>query len=1711
MQSSRYQGRKSPHGRRVSSFSSDKIMKLTRVIDHDDCIKQPRLIRSAFSNFTDFGKPSMGRGLQRQSTYTYYVRGNPLTRYRVEHVSVQGFLSYNPYGYKTDQLQMLTNQTLLLDSVVHVERVLQPHGLLRVFHTLKHEVLSPYPEPAKDPEDWIMYTPFTAQGIQSVYWEEALTGNRVPEQLLRKYQQDLKNHVKSSMEKLRSPTTVSAATEQTAVNGSSAGEAAAQLHAAARLAAALPVTALQQLWREVAEDEKQVLLEVFASSGSGPAGSLVLRQLTPMRSVGSAAVPKTQHASLLLAMASNIPDPSLARQLIQYLHSVDLEDDVIVGAIVYVSGAKILKGMCRNATMAVPYPLYGQQQCPLDYVVKNFADYLLDRIKSERGGWTTRATLIQTYATLGLHVNTETLAMIGRTDVNRIARTTAIYALSPRYLDQSYRQKAMDIVFLNAIDPHMGQEERQSSLVVLLAWSPEQVYWNDLALYTWSLRSRPVARLIYSFMQSVANNPAMDPIQSTYAASALLLARPIKTPLESSFSFQWSTAHAGKQLKLEGHHGWLKFPPAERASQMYRAVNAAAGHFDFNIFEMATGFNHYPGVSSVMDQSESVKHGEAEQSPEMKLLLKLFTSEVFLPVDFAKFGIGPHSSCPLCELLWYKMGPCGTGEVHESLHFRELASVEAFLPNEMGLPVLAELLSPTVLYTNSSVSGSSCRQPFTGNFSLNTDIKLVSKVNSVLRVMVPWLGSSLAVGIDTEKTLSLPLQLQGSFEKVYKESSDSEPVHGRSVNSARLREQDEEEHGAQWTSRRASYRDDEDGDKSYQLPRRLSLQLDIRPSRQDEIPVVFVQTVPLIVIKPLRPGNDVTKLEKLHVIRNVNTEPILQTIDLGSELTGNKISLSYEGDSSSPFSYKKIIDFVRSPAEVVTLLGARDAKFERSVLSLAPATESSTSVLLTLDTSGYTPIDSLAGQGTECHINNEGQLVCPYPAKVTVTAQVKFPSGSSMSTELTLYQPALLDQLYNSSLMAITFQSSGKYSSKVQILGNLTRPVPLSLPQLSEWLAAERCLNASASLAVYTGQPQPDLPADFTLHAVAGLTPERSQLLQRKAQSACAADLLEPSVALDGLAVYDLIDVTTTNPGNLSVFLTPCWRAIKNHLFAVMYPNVEPVYASSDEDTSQSAALHANRSLLTNEWSAECRFCSPNWRAYDLKTPRNIETSIFALAKQTDFYNDHSNHLDMTGTPLESTGDAWVDIDTLGPQTYHNSHDSDSTTDSAPQGTCFTDNGSIRTADGLSFDKVYTSCYQLAVAHCNREPKWYVFTHLDPLAGRADTRSPFFRYLDANFDVDVYLGYRTLSINGVAPYRNTGVFPIMHPVKKHAIGLCSSINNGDLISCTIDGIVRLTVGRVGGNVTLLGDDEVCGMCGNNNGDPTDDNIGAHMCRYSDLSLMAASWTKDMSCPWVPDLEAQLKLVQEYQNGPKCSRAGIPIPWKFPEFPDLPDAARLSLSTPGISFPVRPDEPKPDHDSSSRPFPISYTLSAVGEDGRQVWKETPEMEENYPHLNPEPSTFVQPSRKQYPTRSQWASQGDPLYESEIVPEPELPAQIASELDMSVKQTPHAKLSANTDDTDDCIITAYRVEQTYTLPVEILVALNATQLCDTKKYCSMTEGQLVTVNAAKYKYYEAPPDVYHAMRWGYMTELPDTSGGMLTTMEQYVAQSCRKRDP
>ena len=54
----------------------------------------------------------------------------------------------------------------------------------------------------------------------------------------------------------------------------------------------------------------------------------------------------------------------------------------------------------------------------------------------------------------------------------------------------------------------------------------------------------------------------------------------------------------------------------------------------------------------------------------------------------------------------------------------------------------------------------------------NRCCRLSMKTTSVLKVLVPWVSTSIAVGLDSEKTVTVPLELNGFY---------SLPTHGRNV------------------------------------------------------------------------------------------------------------------------------------------------------------------------------------------------------------------------------------------------------------------------------------------------------------------------------------------------------------------------------------------------------------------------------------------------------------------------------------------------------------------------------------------------------------------------------------------------------------------------------------------------------------------------------------------------------------------------------------------------------------------------------------------------------------------------------------------------------------------------------------------------------------------------------------------------------------------
>ena len=114
MQDPSLHGRKLPSGQTIEFLDHQKLFQITRTVDFDSCSASdsPVHIRSEFStnNFTNFGKPSQGfLGMQRSSTIRYQVRGNLCQNFRIEGIDGESFLSYNPFGLRTEQLQTVTN------------------------------------------------------------------------------------------------------------------------------------------------------------------------------------------------------------------------------------------------------------------------------------------------------------------------------------------------------------------------------------------------------------------------------------------------------------------------------------------------------------------------------------------------------------------------------------------------------------------------------------------------------------------------------------------------------------------------------------------------------------------------------------------------------------------------------------------------------------------------------------------------------------------------------------------------------------------------------------------------------------------------------------------------------------------------------------------------------------------------------------------------------------------------------------------------------------------------------------------------------------------------------------------------------------------------------------------------------------------------------------------------------------------------------------------------------------------------------------------------------------------------------------------------------------------------------------------------------------------------------------------------------------------
>ena len=73
--------------------------------------------------------------------------------------------------------------------------------------------------------------------------------------------------------------------------------------------------------------------------------------------------------------------------------------------------------------------------------------------------------------------------------------------------------QALQFCLETAMSGRVEQEVREASLVVFLSWSPEQKYWNRMALSTWWSEAQLVAHFVHTILTSVAKDTVSNKMQ----------------------------------------------------------------------------------------------------------------------------------------------------------------------------------------------------------------------------------------------------------------------------------------------------------------------------------------------------------------------------------------------------------------------------------------------------------------------------------------------------------------------------------------------------------------------------------------------------------------------------------------------------------------------------------------------------------------------------------------------------------------------------------------------------------------------------------------------------------------------------------------------------------------------------------------------------------------------------------------------------------------------------------------------------------------------------------------------------------------------------------------------------------------------------------------------------------------------------------------------
>lgn len=1110
------EGKKSSQGRKLEST----LFRAVRSINLDNCQDRAVLQHAGVGNTTDAGSGHFTFAQTRGSSGEYIVRGSP-GNFRVERALVEGALSINPYGYKTEPIVTYSNQTMELISSSSVAPSVKMPNPTRQVKSWIYEVRSPYSAPSSGERSWVN---FAGQGPeQPLFVEAALSGLPMTSEIQNQFVRIMTQCIEQAVKYIKAlPQQVQ---DQYNPADSKAGITPALLHRAATLAQGLTKQQIEQVWSQLAQGankdmQKQVLADALAASGSQQAVKVLLEKMQ------SKDISAFRAASILTTLPNNVLTPVLVKDLINFVKTIDMKQHPLLASAAFINVATMAKRQCASAhykNFTVPTPLLGNQICDRSAAEQDLLSFLKNALQSASSSWE-RAIVAQAMGNLGAHEVVSELrpVVLGHTDPNPRVRITALYALAQYKLPTEVRHRVFELLMPIVENHGENPEIRQIAFLVLTTWHPDAGWWHRMASSTWREPSRNMASFISSTISSFAKfNDHHLLRQSKICSQVQHITKPAYPGEYRSYNKiidQWNSP-----LKLQRmiEFAWVFNGDSMLPREVELFYQACLGGFHVRLGEFHAAA---AGLEPIVQQILARVHGgqagqeayaapgsaEAQMSQEAN---KRFMERVNPTLKstgkpeayvFAKILDNIQMFAPLNKQVIDKVR---AGEpniwqlLQKGIEFSAAKYVNpvissAFFASEVGLPVQSLVMTPTVassvgsiklhIVADSATEKMSFKQLLEANlieFQVETNTKFEEKFNSVIKINAPYLAKAVVAGVDSLKNLNLPLKA--------KISTYHSKVTG-------------------------------------------GVQVIAEPLFSAKTPLAHVHNYPFTMTRPILPIDDLEQERDLKVVKVVPQKfPLFrQPISFGQKVAGVDAQIIYEADLETPFTPTKVAQYLRHPASFYTMLGSPSARFYRASLNVNPSSSSSKIVRLSAAYM-HQPVSqqSAAKQPFKVEDTDAERAAKLGPFSKAVRVKAVFAENKPAYEAALAWTPRTQGQITKTMVLAGLMRSEiPNYAPAgcAALEMDVSHPSVQSLAQFKSVINGQPQISAKGELHLGPSCPSAQSVAQF--NANFRVSSERLQQIRQEMQEQVSSLALTnyPDAGFPIPAVYDQAEVSAT-------------------------------------------------------------------------------------------------------------------------------------------------------------------------------------------------------------------------------------------------------------------------------------------------------------------------------------------------------------------------------------------------------------------------------------------------------------------------------------------------------------------------------------------------------------------------------------------------------